>query len=71
MFRHFVCQFLSRTPTLSEEIYESLLEKAKAEGYDVSLLKKTPQPEGIALEEPSKTPSDRVGFWWLKALVGK
>jgi apolipoprotein D and lipocalin family protein len=64
-----ILQVLSRTPELSDEIYNQLLETAKSQGYDVSKLKKTPQPEGVATEDEDKT--DKKGWWWLKAAVGK
>jgi apolipoprotein D and lipocalin family protein len=64
---------LSRTPELSEETYQKLLEQAKNEGYDVSLVHKTLQLEGNGDpdSETAKTPNDRVGLWWLRALFGK
>jgi apolipoprotein D and lipocalin family protein len=60
---------LSRTPELSDEIYNKLLEKATSQGYDVSKLHKTPQPEGVATEDEGN--EDKKGLWWLKAAVGK
>ncbi|CAM6095934.1 unnamed protein product [Calypogeia fissa] len=60
---------LSRTTELSDEIYNQLMEKATSCGYDVSLLKKTPQPEGVATEDETNT--DEKGSWWLKAAAGK
>ncbi|KAK3010892.1 hypothetical protein RJ639_011617 [Escallonia herrerae] len=60
---------LCRQTHLSEEIYNQLVERAKAEGYDVSKLHKTPQadppPEGDA------APKDTKGIWWFKSLIGK
>jgi apolipoprotein D and lipocalin family protein len=38
--------FLSRTPTLDEEIYNQLVESAEAKGFDTSNLIQTPQPPG-------------------------
>lgn len=60
---------LSRTTELSDEIYNKLLEKATSDGYDVSKLEKTPQPEGVATEAEAST--DKKGWWWLKAAAGK
>lgn len=37
---------LSRNPGMSEEVYQSLLEKAARHGYDVSKIRKTPCGEG-------------------------
>lgn len=60
---------LSRTTDLSDEIYNKLLEKATSCGYDVNLLKKTPQPEGVDTQDETKT--DKKGWWWLRAVAGK
>jgi apolipoprotein D and lipocalin family protein len=35
---------LSRTPHISEELYSSIVEKAKGRGYDISKLSRVPQP---------------------------
>lgn len=35
---------LSRTPTLSEDVYAGILERIVAQGYDLGPLEKTPQP---------------------------
>jgi apolipoprotein D and lipocalin family protein len=34
---------MSRTPTLSEETYQSLIQKASSQGYDTSRIVKVPQ----------------------------
>jgi len=63
---------LSRTPQLSDEIYQSLLEHAQNEGYDVSKLHKTEQLEGVGeATAESDENVDRAGLWWLKSLFGK
>ena len=36
---------LARTPTLEPEIYEMLLSRIEAQGYDLARLNRTPQPE--------------------------
>lgn len=64
-----MAQVLSRSTELSDEIYDKLLEKATGFGYDVSKLKKTPQPEGVATEDETNT--DKKGWWWFKAAAGK
>lgn len=67
-----LCQVLSRTPQLSDEIYQSLLEYAQSEGYDVSKLHKTEQLEGVGeASAESDENVDRAGLWWLKSLFGK
>jgi apolipoprotein D and lipocalin family protein len=64
---------LSRTTELSDDVYKELVEQAKNEGYDVSKIHRTTHVEGIGGEDTDdkSTPSDRVGLWWLKSLVGK
>ncbi|XP_024401756.1 temperature-induced lipocalin-1 [Physcomitrium patens] len=63
---------LSRTPELSDEIYNQLLEHATNEGYDVSKLHKTQQIPEIGEEGTSNSENtDRAGVWWLKSLFGK
>lgn len=64
---------LSRTTELSEDIYKELVEQAKNEGYDVSKIHRTTHVEGIGGEDTDdkNTPSDHLGLWWLKSLVGK
>lgn len=37
---------LSRTPQMDEDVYQSLLEKARQRGYDLSKLEKVPQKPG-------------------------
>jgi hypothetical protein len=66
-------QILSRTPELSDDVYKELVEQAKNEGYDVSKIHRTTHVKGIGGEDTDdkNTPSDRVGLWWLKSLVGK
>lgn len=65
-------QVLSRTPELSDEIYNQLLEHATNEGYDVSKLHKTQQIPEIGEEGTSNSENtDRAGVWWLKSLFGK
>ena len=60
-------QVLSRTPDMSQELYSTLLETAKGQGYDTSLLLKT-EHKG---EEPSSESANDGGAWWLKSLFGK
>lgn len=65
-------QVLSRTPELSDEVYNQLLQHASNEGYDISQLHKTQQIPEIGGGGISNTENtDRVGFWWLKSLFGK
>lgn len=59
---------LSRTPELNEDVYSKLLDHAKSEGYDVSLLHKTPHDDSVGEEQKS---SNDKGSWWLKSVVGK
>ncbi|KAL8152473.1 hypothetical protein V2J09_010233 [Rumex salicifolius] len=59
---------LCRQTQLDEEAYNQLVDRAVAEGYDVSKLRKTPQsdpPEG------DSKPTDTKGIWWFKSLFGK
>ncbi|KAI5675989.1 hypothetical protein M9H77_06939 [Catharanthus roseus] len=58
---------LCRSPHMDDETYNMLVEKAKGEGYDVSKLHKTPQPE----PPPEDAPKDTKGAWWIKSLLGK
>lgn len=60
-------QILCRSPHMDDETYNMLVEKAKGEGYDVSKLHKTPQPE----PPPEDAPKDTKGAWWIKSLLGK
>ncbi|BBN10197.1 apolipoprotein D and lipocalin family protein [Marchantia polymorpha subsp. ruderalis] len=62
---------LSRTPQMSDEIYQSLLEQATKQGYDTSCLVKTSQVEGVDTENTPESSTDKKGFWWLKAALGK
>lgn len=45
---------LSRLPKLDKTIYDGLVAKAKAEGYDVSKLMMVEQPEGGVVKPPVK-----------------
>lgn len=60
---------LSRESHVDEETYNSLVEKAKEQGYDVSKLHRTEHsdtpPEGEGSEQDNK------GIWWLKSIFGK
>lgn len=58
---------LSRTPEMGDEVYSALLETAKGQGYDTTLLTKT---EHVG-EEPSSVSASDGGAWWLRALFGK
>jgi len=67
---------LSRTPELSEDVYNELLDHATNEGYDVSRLQKTEQIPGVGEGEvetsvPADGNTDKAGVWWLKSLFGK
>ncbi|KAL1817693.1 hypothetical protein ACET3Z_020267 [Daucus carota] len=59
---------LCRDTHLDEEVYNRLVQRAEAEGYDVSKLHKTPQadPPPASEEKPTDT-----GVWWIKSLFGK
>ncbi|PHT52400.1 hypothetical protein CQW23_06862 [Capsicum baccatum] len=59
---------LCRRPHLDDEIYNQLVEKGKAEGYDVSKLCKTPQSDSPPSEDG---PKDDKGIWWIKSILGK
>ncbi|KAM3383504.1 temperature-induced lipocalin-1 [Capsicum galapagoense] len=59
---------LCRRPHLDDEIYNQLVEKGKAEGYDVSKLRKTPQSDSPPSEDG---PKDDRGIWWIKSILGK
>lgn len=61
---------LSRTPQLDDEVYSKLLEHAKAEGYDVTLLRKTCHDETVG-EASEQNASSDGGAWWLKSILGK
>jgi len=37
---------LSRTPQMDENLYQAILERARQKGYDLSRIRKTPQPAG-------------------------
>ncbi|KAB1199668.1 Outer membrane lipoprotein Blc [Morella rubra] len=60
---------LCRQTHLDDEIYNQLVEKAKAEGYDVSKLNKTLQSD--TPPEGDEGPKDTKGIWWLKSILGK
>ncbi|CAK9183299.1 unnamed protein product [Ilex paraguariensis] len=60
---------VSRQNQLDEEIYNQLVQKAKDEGYDVSKLQKTQQT--FPPPESDDAPKDNIGFWWIKAILGK
>lgn len=60
-------QVLSRTPEMGEEVYSALLDTAKGQGYDTSLLQKTEH----RAEEASSVSASDGGAWWLRALYGK
>lgn len=54
---------------MDEKTYKELVEKAKAEGYDVSKLQKTPQSDPPP--ESETAPDDTKGIWWIKSILGK
>ncbi|KAE8682672.1 ACI19 protein [Hibiscus syriacus] len=60
---------LCRQTHMDDGIYNHLVQKAEAVGYDVSKLHKTeqsdPPPEG------ENTSNDTKGIWWIKSLFGK
>ncbi|CAI9760582.1 unnamed protein product [Fraxinus pennsylvanica] len=60
---------LCRKPDLDEGTYKELVEKAEAEGYDVSKLHKTPQADPPP--ESETAPNDTKGIWWIKSILGK
>ncbi|PIA35409.1 hypothetical protein AQUCO_03500055v1 [Aquilegia coerulea] len=60
---------LSRNPRLDGEIYNQLLERATAEGYDVTKLHKTPHADSPPEEDDA--PKDTKGIWWIKSILGK
>uniref|UniRef100_A0A1D1YGP0 Outer membrane lipoprotein blc n=1 Tax=Anthurium amnicola TaxID=1678845 RepID=A0A1D1YGP0_9ARAE len=59
---------LCRQAHMDEEVYNQLVEKAKAVGYDVSKLHRTPHSE--TPPEAEQSPKDN-GIWWIKSLFGK
>ncbi|KAK1395899.1 temperature-induced lipocalin-1-like [Heracleum sosnowskyi] len=59
---------LCRDTHIDEEIYNSLVQRAEREGYDVSKLHKTPQADPPPGSE--ENPTDK-GIWWIKSLFGK
>ncbi|KAI4335581.1 hypothetical protein L6164_014216 [Bauhinia variegata] len=59
---------LCRQTHVDDEIYNSLVQKAKDEGYDVSKLHKTPQHDPPPEEQG---PQDTKGIWWFKSIFGK
>ncbi|BBN10193.1 hypothetical protein MPTK1_5g01740 [Marchantia polymorpha subsp. ruderalis] len=61
----------SDTTNVSDEICQSLLEQATKQGYDTRCLVKTSQAEGVDSENTPESSTDRKGFWWLKAALGK
>ncbi|CAK9183300.1 unnamed protein product [Ilex paraguariensis] len=60
---------LCRKNHLDEEIYNQLVQKAKEQGYDVSILQKTQQTDPIP--ESDDAPKDTKGIWWIKSILGK
>jgi len=57
---------LSREPSLPDEIYARLLQKAQSVGYDVSMLRKTTHLPDVGNGENAKEGM----WWWLSALFG-
>ncbi|KAI3801737.1 hypothetical protein L1987_29851 [Smallanthus sonchifolius] len=60
---------LCRKNHLDEETYKQLVEKAKAEGYDVTKLNKTPHTDPPP--ETEDAPADSKGIWWIKSILGR
>lgn len=59
---------LCRETHIDEEIYNSLVQRAERQGYDVSKLHKTPQADPPPESEEKATDK---GIWWIKSLFGK
>ncbi|XP_020587963.1 temperature-induced lipocalin-1-like [Phalaenopsis equestris] len=62
---------LSRTTHIDDATYNSLLEKAKEEGYDVEKLHKTPQADPPPVSDDAASSKDKKGIWWIRSLFGK
>ncbi|KAK8550491.1 hypothetical protein V6N12_039197 [Hibiscus sabdariffa] len=59
---------LCRQTHMDDGIYNQLVQKAEAVGYDVSKLHKTPQSDSPP--EGEDTPKDTKGIWWIKSVLG-
>jgi apolipoprotein D and lipocalin family protein len=59
---------ISRSPTMDEELYRRIVQRAAEQGYDVSELERTLHPE--QLEEESSSSGKRAGLEWEGALNG-
>ena len=63
---------LCRESRPDEETFNQLVEKAKAEGYDVSKLHKTAHSDTPPPDvEGAGASSDDKGIWWIKSLFGR
>ncbi|KAH6819203.1 temperature-induced lipocalin [Perilla frutescens var. frutescens] len=60
---------LSRKSHIEEETYNQLVERAKAEGYDVTKLHRTSHSDTPPESEAAS--NDTKGIWWFKSLFGK
>ncbi|KAL8497690.1 hypothetical protein ACS0TY_021136 [Phlomoides rotata] len=59
---------LSRKAQIDEEMYNELVEKAKAQGYDVTKLHRTSHSDAPPASDDA--PKDK-GIWWIKSLLGR